>query len=116
MLSLRNTVWPSKGVLAIPSRVIATCFALVSFAAALLIGLHSGNSAGVLIWRATLVMVVCWIVGRVVGAVAQRVVDEHIESYKREHPIPGDEAEGAMAGADETSIDEGQRAERSAAA
>lgn len=103
-------------MLAIPSRVIASCFALVSFAAALLIGLMSGNSAGVLIWRATLVMIACWVIGRIVGSVAQRVVDEHIEKYKQEHPIPGDEADDAMAGVAETSVDEGVRAERGAVA
>ncbi|MFA9478668.1 hypothetical protein ACERK3_10205 [Phycisphaerales bacterium AB-hyl4] len=104
-------------MLAIPSRVIASSFALVSFAAALLIGLLSGNSAGVLIWRATLVMIACWIIGRIVGAIAQRVVDEHIERYKQEHPIPGDEVEDAMAGVAETSNGEGQdRADRAVAA
>lgn len=105
----------SKGVLAIPSRVIATCFALTSFAAALLIGLASGNPAGVVIWRATLVMLACWGIGRVVGAVAQRVVDDHIQSYKQAHPIPGEEGEDALTGVEETS-EEGDSAERRLAA
>ncbi|MEX0655214.1 MAG: hypothetical protein WD534_08290 [Phycisphaeraceae bacterium] len=100
-------------MLAIPSRVIASCFALVSFAAALLVGLLSGNGAGVIIWRATLVMLACWVIGWIVGLVAQRVVDDHIQTYKQNNPIPG-EAD-AEAGVEETSITEGPAEQRTAA-
>jgi hypothetical protein len=40
--------------------------------------------------RALATMLVCWFVGRLVGAIAQRVVNEHIEQVKAANPIPED--------------------------
>ncbi len=80
----------SKGVLAIPSRVIATCFALIGFAAAVIVGLAASNSSITILWRALAVMILCWIVGRPIGALTQRSVEAHIAEYKQRHPIPGD--------------------------
>ncbi len=49
-------------------------------------------------------MVVSWLVGQAVGAVAQRIIDMQIDDYKKKHPLPrlsqfdvagGDEAEGS---------------------
>ena len=34
--------------------------------------------------RALVTMVVCWCIGRVVGAVAQRTLDEHIEQHRQQ--------------------------------
>ena len=81
----------AKECSAVPSRVIATCFALVSFAAALLVGMAAGNSAATIIVRATVLLIVAWCVGRIVGAIAQRTVDEHVEQYKQQHPIETDD-------------------------
>lgn len=36
-------------------------------------------------------MGLCWIIGFAVGAVAQRTVQENIESYKEAHQIPEDD-------------------------
>jgi hypothetical protein len=74
----------------IPARVIASCFALVSFAAAILVGLHVGNSAPTIIFRATCVLLACWFVGYAVGSFAQWAVLDHVNRYKQEHPIPDD--------------------------
>lgn len=70
--------------------MIATCFALVAFAAALAVGVAADNSVGTIIQRALIAMAVAWLVGRVIGGIAMRVVHEHVERYKREHPIPDD--------------------------
>lgn len=35
-------------------------------------------------------MIVGWIVGLAIGAIAQRTIDEHIEQYKQQNPIPGE--------------------------
>ena len=79
-----------KGVLAIPSRVIATCFALIGFATAAIIGLIVGNSVTTIIWRAICVMLICYGIGRLVGWVAQRTVDDHIRRVMDANPIPDD--------------------------
>jgi flagellar motor component MotA len=85
----------------IPSRIIATCFGLVSFAAALIVGVVADNAAVTILWRALLLMIAGAIVGWVIGAISQRTVDDHIEAYKRANPIPenmsADQAQGEEA-------------------
>lgn len=78
-------------MLVITSRVIATCFALVSFAAASVVGFIAGNETTTIIWRSTIVMIICWFIGRAIGYVAQQTVDDHISKYKNAHPIPSDD-------------------------
>jgi len=85
----------SKGVLTIPSRVIAACFALVGFAAAALVGTFMGNPGTTVLWRAILVMAACWLVGRAVGWIAHQAVREHIDNYKENRPIPDPDASDA---------------------
>lgn len=68
--------------------MVATCFALTSFAAAVLVGVYAGNDAATVILRAILVMLGCYFVGLIVGAIASRAIEDHITRYKREHPIP----------------------------
>ena len=75
-------------MLVIPSRVIATCFALVAFSSAAAVGVVAGNSPSTIIIRATAVMLVSWIIGRIIGAIAQQAVDDHITRFKKKHPIP----------------------------
>ena len=77
-------------MLPIPSSVIATSFALLAFVAAAIVGVLADNPTLTVIGRATLVMVVCWPVGLIVGGLAQRTVDAHVKEYKDAHPIPED--------------------------
>ncbi len=90
----------SKGVLAIPSRVIAASFALTSFAAAALAGIYVGNAATTILWRATLVMIAAWFIGLLIGSIAQRVVALHVERHKHANPIPQPEPEQQEADSD----------------
>jgi len=78
-------------VLIIPSRLIATCFALICFAAAIVVGVSAGNSALTVLWRALLVMGGAWLVGQAVGAIVQHTLNQHVESYREQHPLPGQE-------------------------
>lgn len=87
-------------MLPIPSRIIAACFALAGFAATSLAGAVGGNPATTVIWRATLVMGVCWVIGRAVGAITQQTIHEHLDGYKQSHPIPDDEPTGPAEEAD----------------
>lgn len=73
--------------------MIAACFALVAFAAAVVVGLAAGNPAGTILWRALVAMLVCWVAGALVGYLAQRAVQVQVESYKTRNPIPPDEGE-----------------------
>jgi len=87
-------------VLTIPARVIAACFALVGFAAAIAVGLAAHNSAITVIWKAIVVMMACYVVGRVIGAVAQRAVQQDIDRFKQAHPFPNGAAARTDRGAD----------------
>ena len=90
----------SKGVLAIPARVIAASFALTSFAAAALAGIYVGNAATTILWRATVVMIAAWFIGLLVGNIAERVVALHVERHQNENPIPEPEPEQQEADSD----------------
>ncbi len=46
------------------------------------------NAGSTIIFRALVVMGLCWAIGLFLGSVAQRTVQENIETYKQEHPIP----------------------------
>ena len=82
-----------------PGRVIATIFAFASFSACLIYGAYMGVESVWLITNAVLVMMLCYVVGRVGGYITQRCVDEHIDQYKKQHPIPDEQAAVAEAGA-----------------
>ncbi len=77
----------------IPAKVIASCFALMAFACAVIVGWSVQNTTQTILWRAMLAMFVCWLIGYAVGMVAQQVVDRRIENYKAAHPLKSDALE-----------------------
>lgn len=77
-----------------PTKVIAGCLALGAFAIAIFAGLASGNPTDTILGRALLCLVVCYVVGLAVGAVAERAVDEHVRAHEAANP-EGDVAPGA---------------------
>jgi len=62
--------------------------ALVSFAGAVVVGLACGHSAAVILGRAIVVMLLSWVAGRLLGALAQHCVEQTIRQYKEANPIP----------------------------
>jgi len=91
-------------VLAIPARIIATCFALFCFAGALILGVLAGHVLLTIMSRALLVLILAYLIGRVIGGVAQYVVDQHVREYKKRNPIPDENmaAENADANSSES--------------
>ena len=76
----------------IQPRIIATCFSITAFVAALLIGaIWAGNPMLTVLYRALIVMLACYPIGLVVGGILQRVIEEDIEAYRQAHPIPGED-------------------------
>ena len=98
-------------MLTIPSRVIAACFALVGFAAAAIVGAVAGNPMATVLWRGLIVMGACWLIGRLVGLVMTRAVQEHIDTYKRSHPIPDDPGSSDGSDAEAVAAEFGQEAQ-----
>ncbi|MEM8781706.1 MAG: hypothetical protein AAGE65_02525 [Planctomycetota bacterium] len=72
----------------IPARVIASSFALLAFAAAVVVGGYVGNDMTTVLWRGIGVMLVCYLVGRILGGLAQHAIDEHTARHESEHPVP----------------------------
>jgi putative Mn2+ efflux pump MntP len=64
----------------IPSKVIASVFALSAFAVAVVAGLAGGNAADRVLMVAIGSMFLCHVVGMVVGAVGEWVVNEHVKA------------------------------------
>lgn len=74
------------------AKVIASAFALSAFAVAIIAGLSAGNSTVRILGTALVSMVVCHAAGLAIGAVGQRVVNEHLQEQK-----PGDGQAGSGA-------------------
>lgn len=77
-------------MLAIPARVIATSFALTCFAATLCYGIYNGNNWLSILGSAFLVALISLLVGSLVGWLALRTVNEHINRHREANPIPDD--------------------------
>ncbi|MCC5828993.1 MAG: hypothetical protein JJU36_06050 [Phycisphaeraceae bacterium] len=93
-------------------RVIASCFALTAFAASIVVGAFwAGNPPLVVLWRALLIMAICYPVGLIVGGFCFRLIEDHINEHRRNHPleditpIPADESSVEIIDPSETSPD-----------
>lgn len=95
-------------MLSILSRIIASCFALAGFSAAAVVGIAVGNSAVTIIGRAILVMLASYVIGRAVGTIAQRTIDDHINRYQKKHPLPEETNDVEEPREDEAEPDSGQ--------
>lgn len=76
----------------VASKLIAAISGLSAFTIALVTGLAAGNSAAVILSRALLSMVLCNVVGLLLGSLGERTVAEAVASYKKSHPVPDDRA------------------------
>lgn len=69
------------------SKVISACFALASFAVAILAGLASDNPASSVLLRALMAMIICYPLGLVVGLICERLILTHIEAHQLANPV-----------------------------
>lgn len=85
--------------------MIATATGLSGFAVAVLAGLAVENPGQVVLGRALVSMLGCYVLGQMLGAGAESVVRRRIEAYKQAHPVPdafsaiGDEQAAAQSAA-----------------
>jgi len=80
-----------------PSRIVATCFALACFAGAIVAGLAAANSATTILFRGIIVLLVAWPIGLAIGAACEKTIGRSIDSFKQANPVPTDEAAFAEA-------------------
>jgi NhaP-type Na+/H+ or K+/H+ antiporter len=64
------------------SRIAAT-LSLVAFAMCLLIGIQAGNSFATTIQRALVAMAGTYVIGLIVGAMGQRMLDENVKAEEQ---------------------------------
>ena len=80
----------------IAGNAIASCLALGAFVTAVIAGLAAGAEPIGVLWRAMISMVVCYVLGLVIGSVGMTAVREHIEQHVRSNPIePPPDAQAA---------------------
>lgn len=70
------------------AKVIAATIALGGFVVALLSGMRAGNPAHLVLFNALIALLFCQFLGIAVGAIATRVIHEHVARHKAQHPIP----------------------------
>lgn len=86
---------------------------LTGFAIACFAGMIAGNPANTVLIRSLICMFACYLLGSIVGAVGEWVVNQHLADYKAKNPIPEyqpekeevlevDEAPGQLAQATQT--------------
>lgn len=62
------------------TRVMAGSFGLTAFAVAVIAGLAAGNTASHILLQAIVSMLVCHVVGLILGGLAEHVVREHLRA------------------------------------
>ncbi|HCD33573.1 MAG TPA: hypothetical protein DER01_14285 [Phycisphaerales bacterium] len=63
---------------------------MIGFAASLIVGITAELETETILWRALIVMIPCWWIGRLVGALAVHTVETQVREYKLARPIPSD--------------------------
>lgn len=61
---------------------------LTGFAIACFAGMMVGNPANTVLIRSLVCMFACYLLGSIVGAVGEWVVNQHLADYKARNPIP----------------------------
>ncbi len=72
------------------SHAVAGAFGLTGFAVAGIAGMAAGNSAGRVLLTSVAAMVACNLIGGAMGGIFERLVEKHLDEYRRKHP-DGDE-------------------------
>jgi hypothetical protein len=71
---------------------IAAAFAIAGFTVAIISGMAAANPVTTVMQCAVISLVLCYLAGLAIAAVAGRAATEHLGAYKAAHPITGAEA------------------------
>ncbi|MEQ8769946.1 MAG: hypothetical protein RIB60_05495 [Phycisphaerales bacterium] len=82
-----------------PPRLIAGVLGLAAFVAACVAGLASNADPSDTLWRALAALLICSILGAILGRVGMVAVDEHVAKHVADNPVPEDTAKPRPAGA-----------------
>ena len=79
---------PSEYLADIPRTLISGVLGLTAFMLACFIGIFAGNPGYVILVRAMVAMVICVIIGRILGAIGEICIREYVTKYKSDRPRP----------------------------
>jgi tetrahydromethanopterin S-methyltransferase subunit C len=74
----------TKGV---PTKVIASCCGLSGFAVAVIAGLAVANPADLVLFRAIVALIACFVVGSLVGTAVEKTVEAAGADYIKSRPV-----------------------------
>jgi hypothetical protein len=80
------------------TRRIAASMALVAFAVCILVGLQAGNTFSTIVAKALLALVATFVLGLVIGAMAQKMLDENLNAQTPAQSNPADSQAKAEGG------------------
>ena len=72
----------------VPARVISSVIGLMGFFTALVAGLIAGNPGLVIVTRALLALLICAVIGRILGTAGEYCVRDFLKKYKADRPTP----------------------------
>ncbi len=70
------------------SRVYAGVGGLTAFVIAVVVGLEAQNGAAHILLNAIVCMIACYLVGSLLGAIAEHAIRAHLVRVKAENPVP----------------------------
>ncbi len=68
--------------------MIAATLAIGGFAAALVAGMAASNAPLGVVARALFAMILCWIIGQLIGKATQTTINEHVTMFAASIPVP----------------------------
>lgn len=72
----------------VPARVISSVIGLMGFFTALVTGLVAGNPGLVILTRAMFALIICTVVGRILGTAGEYCVRDFLKKFKSDRPTP----------------------------
>ena len=79
---------PREYLADVSTRLVSGVLGLMGFSTAILVGILAGNPGIVILLRAMLAMLICAVIGRVLGAMGEVCVREYVTHYKSNRPVP----------------------------
>jgi len=83
-----NNLEPGEYLADVSTKLVSGVLGLMGFMVASFVGVMASNPGMIILSRAILAMIVCAIIGRVLGAVGEVCVREYVLRYKSDRPSP----------------------------
>lgn len=72
----------------VPARVVSSVIGLMGFFTALITGLVAGNPGLIILTRAMFALIICAVVGRILGTAGEYCVRDFLKKFKADRPTP----------------------------